>query len=274
MAIAPPLSILVNKAPIAISKIETALFKITNKISEKVTEASKNLQRIPKTVKCDDPRITRQKQILRQIKQLLDQLKSVLNIINVVRGILVAVAAGALAYISYQLTLPLPMIPALNELSEAQKQLAANILESLKKLGIVLSVIVAAVATSSALLAPVINKLSAVCNNEVFEVSQTTRDAIEIDLSQFDIPDSKFYQEVNVSDSDIESRYNTITTLLEQQRPLLDLLEAPSRVLMLSGTNTPNNAIGKAGDFAINNETKTIYGPKPSDSEWNVGINY
>lgn len=274
MAVAPPLNILVSKAPLAVAKIETALFKITNKISEKVIEASKNLQRIPKTVKCDDPRIVRLKQILAQIQQLLDQLQKVLNIINTVYGILVAVVSGAYAYIGFRLTVPTPSIPADIELLEAQKQLASNILDSLKKLGVVLAVINATVITSSALLAPIINKLSAVCNNEVFEVSQATQDAIEIDLTKFDIPDSKFYQEVNVSDSDIQSRYNTITTLLEQQRPLIDLLEAPSRVLMLSGNNTPNNAIGKSGDFAINTETKTIYGPKPSDSEWNAGINY
>ena len=274
MSVAPPLNILVNKAPIAMAKIETALFKIVNKISAKVIEATKDSIRLPKTIKCDDPRILRIKQILAQIQQLLDQLQKVLNIINTVYGILVAVASAAYAYISYRLAIPTPSIPADIELLEAQKQLASNILNSLKKLGIVLGVITASVASSSTLLGPIINKLSSVCSNEVFEVSQTTQNAIKIDLDQFDIPESQFYQEINVSESDIQSRYNTITTLLEQQRPLLDLLEAPSRVLMLSGTNTPNNSVGKAGDYAINNETKTIYGPKPSDSEWDLGIKY
>jgi hypothetical protein len=65
-----------------------------------------------------------------------------------------------------------------------------------------------------------------------------------------------------------------VTILLRQQRSLLDLLEAPSKVIMLSGTQIPANNQGKAGDFAVNNDMQTIYGPKPSDTEWNTGINY
>ena len=57
-----------------------------------------------------------------------------------------------------------------------------------------------------------------------------------------------------------------------QQRSMLDLVEAPSQVILVS--SVPDVAIGVAGDYAINRQQRIIYGPKPSDTEWNLGIKY
>ena len=60
----------------------------------------------------------------------------------------------------------------------------------------------------------------------------------------------------------------------QEQRSLLDLLEAPSQVIIGTGTQPPDADRGKAGDYFINQTTRTIYGPKISDTEWPMGINY
>jgi hypothetical protein len=38
--------------------------------------------------------------------------------------------------------------------------------------------------------------------------------------------------------------------------------------------NNPISDQGKQGDYFINQNTRTIYGPKISDTEWTQGINY
>jgi hypothetical protein len=69
-------------------------------------------------------------------------------------------------------------------------------------------------------------------------------------------------------------RQELIIQLQQDQRSLLDLLEAPSRVITGTGTQIPDSDRGKTGDYFINQTTRTIYGPKISDTEWPEGINY
>lgn len=275
MAVAPPFDLLVQKAPKAISLLETQLFKVAKKLSEKVATASMECDKMPKGIKCTDPHVVRVKQILEQIQTIVQKIADILRIVNVVYGICVAVAAAALGYIAFRLSVPTPSIPADIELLEAQKQLVANIIAALGKIGIVIGVINVMVQTSLAGLAAVINLISSICQDEEFVVFSATKNEIDFtsiantDLSVLNSTSSKFYQTINVSDDDIQSRAVAIDILLKQQRSLLDLLEAPSRVIILNGQAEPNSKSGKAGDFAINNDTQMIYGPKPSDLSWN-----
>jgi hypothetical protein len=62
--------------------------------------------------------------------------------------------------------------------------------------------------------------------------------------------------------------------LQEDQRSLLDLLEAPSRVIVGIADEQPQSDQGKEGDYFINQNTRIIYGPKISDVNWPAGINY
>ena len=86
--------------------------------------------------------------------------------------------------------------------------------------------------------------------------------------------DSEFYQLINVSQQDIDLREDLIVQLQQDQRSLLDLLEAPSNVIVGIGNQQPAADQGKQGDYFINQNTRTIYGPKISDTEWPQGINY
>ena len=82
------------------------------------------------------------------------------------------------------------------------------------------------------------------------------------------IPDSVFYRDVNVSDSDLENRLDDITELLNNQLDAVTgIKDSPSNVL--SGTQNPTSADGYPGDYFINLSNGDIFGPKTSDNTWN-----
>ena len=279
MAVAPPWDILVQKAPVAISLLETQLFKVAKKLSEKVMTAAMESDKLPKGIKCSDPRVVRIKQILEQIQTIVQKIADILRIVNITYGICIGVAGAALGFIAFRLAVPTPSIPADIELLEAQTQVVANIIAALRKIGIVIGVINVAVQTALGTLAAVINLISSICQDEEFVVFSATQNAIDLTSivninNDLNIPPSKFYQTINVSDEDNKSRTDAVNSLLAQQKSLLDLLEAPSRVITVKGQDMPSNTAGKAGDYAINTDLQIIYGPKPSDTTWNVGVKY
>jgi len=82
------------------------------------------------------------------------------------------------------------------------------------------------------------------------------------------IPDSVFYRDVNVSDSDLENRLDDITELLNNQLDAVTgIKESPSNVL--SGTQNPTAADGYPGDYFINLSNGDIFGPKTANNMWN-----
>lgn len=276
MAIAPPFDTIVNKPGAAITKVQTALNKIITKLNERVSEVVSKTNKLPKNIDCNDPRIRDLKQKLIQIQSLITQLQRVLRVINIAVPILLATAQIASVALNAQLFTPTPTPPAANQALLVQNQLIANIIAALKQAAIVLAIVNGAVVLISSLLAPIINKLSSICNTEVFEVSASTQDAIDgINTEILNIEsDSQFYQLINVSLDDIQSRQRSIIELEQQQRSLLDLLEAPSKVIIAQTPGKPSMDIGKTGDYFIDPTNKIIYGPKISDSEWSEGVKY
>ena len=276
MAVAFPFDQLTNKPGAAINKLQTALNKVISKLNQKVSEAIGKSNVLPKNnISCDDPRIKEIKQLLQQIQRYIAQIQNILRILNIVIPILTVAAQIAAVIINGQVALPIPSPPAVSQALAVQNELVANIAKALTQASIILVVVNGAVALASGLLATVINSISAICNSETFAINQDTQNAIDSINTEVDAAttvESKFYQLINVSQDDIELREDLITQLQEDQRSLLDLIEAPSKVLIVS--SIPDNNIGKAGDFAIDQAQSIIYGPKPTDFEWNQGINY
>lgn len=114
-----------------------------------------------------------------------------------------------------------------------------------------------------------ISKVSAVCNTDGqsdYEIPDFGSNLSNSNnISDYnDLVLTEFYNEYNVSDSDLQGRSDTIKFLLEQQQNLLtSLQEAPSAVYRKAGI--PDNSIGKAGDYYIDTNTDTVYGPKFAD---------
>lgn len=278
MAVAFPFDQITNKPGAAMNKLQTALNKVIAKLNQKVAEAISKSNILPKNISCSDPRINELKKILEQIQRYITQIQNILRILNIVIPILTVAAQIASVLINGQLALPIPSPPVVGQGIAVQNELVANIAKALTQASIILGVVNGAVALASNLLGTVINTLSAICNTETFEVNQDTQNAIDsinTEVSKVsNTTDSEFYQLINVSQEDIDLREELITQLQQDQRSLLDLLEAPSRVIIGSGTQIPDLDRGKAGDYFINQTTRTIYGPKISDTEWPQGINY
>jgi hypothetical protein len=171
------------------------------------------------------------------------------------------------------LAAPVPSPPALVQGQSVQNELIATIVGALKLASIIITVVNGSVILASTLITSVIEKLSSICNTEVFEVSTITQ--LALDQSNFGYTASRFYNIKNVSIEDLDNRELLIQQLNSKQLSIIDnLLELPSKVIKFQGTNPPDSSAGKQGDYAINETTKTFYGPKVSDTEWGTGINY
>jgi hypothetical protein len=81
---------------------------------------------------------------------------------------------------------------------------------------------------------------------------------------------TEFYNEYNVADSDLIDRAAAIQSLNEQLTTIEELqkslLEAPSKVIRKSGIPSPTD--GKLGDYYINTDDDSIFGPKLSNDSW------
>jgi hypothetical protein len=112
-----------------------------------------------------------------------------------------------------------------------------------------------------------ISKISSACNGEVDNLEIPIDGNLNEDNDYNDLVATEFYNERNVSDSDLQERSDNIELLLQQQRDLLSSLqEAPSKVYQDNGL--PAADLGKIGDYYIDLSTSTVYGPKLSASEW------
>jgi hypothetical protein len=99
-----------------------------------------------------------------------------------------------------------------------------------------------------------------------------TTNGLQTGTDYNDLVDTEFYNEENVSDNDLQHRSDTIQQLLEQQQNLLtSLQEAPSKVYQASGA--PSNTLGKLGDYYINLDNQSIYGPKLQADDWGQPVN-
>lgn len=276
MAVAPPFDIVVQKVPTAVNKLQTALNKLIDRLTEKVTDAITDASSLSERIDCNDPRVKKIKSTLQSIQQIIQKIQEVLRILQIVVPALTAAAQIAAILINLQLGAPVPSPPALVQALAVQNELIATIIGALKQASIIITVVNGSVILSSSLLASVIDKLSSICNNEIFEVSQVTQLAInETNNEIANYTPSQFYNLKNTSIDDLNNRENLIQQLNSKQLSIIEnLLEMPSKVINLQGILEPASDQGKTGDFALNETTRTFYGPKVSDTDWGMGIKY
>ena len=276
MAVAPPFNLVIQKVPTAITKLQTALNKLIDRLNENVTEAIIDATKLPERINCDDPKVQKIKATLESIRQIIQKIQDVLRILQIVVPALTVAAQIASTIANAQLAAPIPAPPALVQALAVQNELIATILGALKQASIIITVVNGSVFLASRQLGSVINKLAEICNNEEIVVSSATQAAIDsIKNEVVDYTPSRFYNVLNTSYEDLDNREELIAQLNAKQLSILDnLIEMPSKVVFVSGTNDPTSEDGNLGDFAINYDTKTFYGPKLSDSEWGMPVKY
>jgi hypothetical protein len=274
MAVPPPFDRLSSLPGKAVNKLSAALNKLIAYLKRQLNKLLEKASLIPGKIKCDDPRIVELKQLLAKIKTIVDRIRNVLLILTTIVSVITVAATIATTILNVQLALPVPTPPAGIQLVNVQNTLITNVISALKQISITLGIVTGVLTLVSVSIGPVINLLSGICTSETFVVDSTTEQSLLADVrAQLDEYPSKFYRTVNVSQEDLDNRDELISNLIEQQRVVLtDLLEAPSNVIV--SNQNPNSQQGKQGDYFIDTLRQIIYGPKITDSEWGMGVNY
>ena len=270
-SIVPPLDFIPKLPAKGVNVIMQQLDKQTDKLLNDVSVTVKETAKLPNNCKFDDPQVQQIKKNLYQIQIQLQDIQAVLpkiqtsisqikKMVTVAKGIKTAISA---AQLSNPVTAPLFIAMQLMAIQDAT---IVNAIEALNMLETIPETIISKLAILIPPLMGAISKVSAISNNdtnyEIPDFGSTSNTNNTADYN--DLVPSEFYNEYNVSESDLQGRSDAIEYLLEQQQNLLtSLQEAPSVVYRMPGI--PNNSVGKSGDYYIDTDTDTIYGPKLSD---------
>ena len=280
-AIVPPLDIIPKLPAKAVTLVMTQLNTQTDRLLDNVTKTVQDTVKLPVNVKCDDPKIAQIKKQLADIQKQITSIQQVIpriqTTINSVRS-LVGIATGiktalSVAQLSNPITAPLFIAQQLMAIQDAT---IVNAISSLSQFSSVPVTLTSKLQTITTPLLGAIAKVSNVCNGDVdtLNISQDalSNDALQTEIDYNDLVNTTFYNEENVSDDDLQHRSDTIQQLVEQQQNLLtSLQEAPSKVYQASGV--PENNLGKLGDYYINLDNQSIYGPKAQADDWGQPVN-
>lgn len=273
-AIVPPLDAIPKLPGKAVSFTIKQIDKQTDKLLSSVTKTVTDSIKLPVNIKCDDPRIAKIKKQLSDIQAQLTKVQTNIPKIQQTADTLkqvVTAAVGIKAAISAaQLANPVTAgVFIAQQLTAIQDATIVNAIESMKQFAAVPATLTSKLQTIIPPLMGALTKVSSICNgdidnlnlpNDVVNTTNTT-------TNYNDLVATEFYTEKNVSQSDLDNRSDTIEILLQQQQNLLaSLLEAPSKVYQNQGA--PANDLGKIGDYYIDLNTQTVYGPKLSTNNW------
>ena len=274
-SIVPPLDFIpklpARGAEFIIDQLNQQLDVLTEIAADVIQESVK----LPGDVNCDDPRIKKLKEQLAQIQKIIGDVQAAIpkvqQTISIVKQI-VTIAQSVKATISAaQLANPATagLFIAL-QLQAIQDATIVNAIASLNQFATLPQTLLARLQTLIPPLIAALAKIGGACNGETpdFAIPDELLDTTNYN----DLVDSEFYTELNVSDSDLTDRSDRIETILQQQQDLLNsLLEAPSQVYKQEGP--PAAELGKAGDYYIDINTNSVYGPKLSATEWGSPVN-
>lgn len=278
-AIVPPLDFIPKLPGKAVSEIMKQLDVQTDKLADQVSKTVEDSVKLPASAQCDDPRVKKIKdqltEIQGQITKVQEQIPKIQKTIETVKQV-VAVAQGiktaiTIAQLSNPITAPVFIA---NQLTAIQDATIVNAIESLNQFSSIPATLTSKLATIVPPLTNAINKVSATCNetDSDFELPSNLLNDINDSADYNDLVATKFYNEENVSDSDLQDRSDSIESLLTQQRSLLtSLQEAPSKVYQSPGV--PAGDLGKIGDYYIDIQSSKIYGPKPNATAWGQPVN-
>ena len=279
MSIIPPFDEITKLPAIGVNLIQKEFNKIIDQTLDSTKEVITDSVKLPKGIKCDDPRITKIKADLTSVQDGITKIKdtipkiqkavdSVKTAITIAQGIINTINA---AQLSNPVTAPVFIA---NQLAAIQNQLIVNGVAAIQPLSNIPTQTLSKLETLVPPLVAAIARLNSVCPADDELTVPILTDESDDNLDDiFGIDDfndqisSEFYRDVNVSEFDLNQRSDVIEQLVEQQRDLeTSLQEAPSQVYKQAGT--PSAELGKIGDYYVDTETNTVYGPKKSNTDW------
>ena len=278
-SIVPPLDFPTKLPGRAVDSVINQINKQTDQLLDSVSKTLQDSNKLPKNVKCDDPKVDKIKKQLadvqKQITQLQQTIPKIQQTINSVKTV-VGVAQGIKATITAtQLSIPATAgLFVATQLMAIQDATIVNAIASLKQFETIPKQLTAKLQQLTPPLLAAFSKISSACNGDVdnLELPESSLNPNTVSRDYNDEVDTEFYNEFNVSDSDLTNRSVSIEQLLTQQQDLLSsLTEAPSKVYQQPGV--PPVDLGKPGDYYIDTTNSNIYGPKISNTDWGQAVN-
>lgn len=273
-SIVPPLDFIPKLPAKAVSEVIKQVDTQTDKLLQDVTKTVQESIKLPVNCKCDDPRIkkikkqfadiqdqiTKIQETIPKIQSSIDSVKSVIATANAIK------ATITVAQLSNPVTAPLFIAQQLTAIQDAT---IVNAIESLNQFATIPTTLVSKLSTVAPPLLSALSKISNVCNGQVDDIQlpESVVNDLENRNNLNDLVSTEFYKDINVSEDDLNNRADAIQQLLDQQQNLLQSLqEAPSKVF--NGSGVPSRELGKIGDYYIDTDTQTVYGPKSTQNSW------
>lgn len=271
-----------NQVSIPPVLIAERILPVINNVIQGLSEQSALINNIvetmPTRVDCNDANIRELRTRLELLLNLINSVNDIIPIFNTVIDILRILAnIGRTAAIAA--TIITPINGAAATAGQAASELSTNALTvvnllklTLTRLANLFPTLLLSIKNADQLLNDICNQTSDNTLSVINSLSASPN--ITISFSQFETADdllaqypSVFYTNLNVSDSDLNKRYQEIVKLLNDGFDVFNNLnEIPSQVIRNEGI--PSNDIGTAGDFYINIETNQLFGPKPTNESW------
>ena len=237
------------------------------------------LENIPTNVSCNDADVRELRNKLEALLNFLEKINDLIAVLSTVVDVLKILArVGQSVAAASSLIVP-TIPPAAQNVITANAQLAQNsltvadiLLNIFDRLLAIFPTILKSATEAQRFLNNLCNEsddrindfLNNLSGNDTIEVTLVTPPTAAELLEQYP---STFYTELNVSDEDLDARYQEIVELIDGGFDVINnLVELPTNVL--TGQGAPSNTIGTAGDFYINTQTNQLFGPKPTNGSW------
>jgi hypothetical protein len=255
----------IPKIPLtAISSLLPTFLSQKRQLIKLMDELQQRVDALKKSSKCNDADVLAIKSDLQKMQSILLNIDRIFNALQPISSRLNGVSVFANTLSVIQLAIPaVPGVPIapVNQAVTSFAELIQNVSSATSILNNVISDISSISNRAESVITSTQNKLDSLCPTDFNSAGIDAYDNIN------NLYPSEFYQEVNVSNDDIDDRINKIQQLIDEQIDVLqNLNEAPSKVLF--GTGTPNSDLGKLGDYYIDSNTQQVYGPKRSINSW------
>ena len=246
-----------------LDSIQPLINEKTEELNKLTTDLQNSLLSISPNSNCDDADILQLKTLLRNLQTVIDQIQSIFQFVPIISGALRFLINFATTSANAQLLIPMtpgvpngPLVQFLNTFLDIITISSAciNVLTSS------IEIVVGFIEKTLDVITQTDYVISNTCGNGIATSSPDTTLLSEVYPSDF-------YKKVNVSDEDLQQRFDVIQDLIVNEIDVVaNLNEAPSRVLYGSGIPTSN--IGQIGDYYIDTTDQTVYGPKTDSSSW------
>lgn len=284
-----------------IEKVTPLVLKNMDKLQAMGASLAAKCNNLPLQIKCSDPRIKDIKKVLDKIKKFIDSIKKLIAVIKKIIKALKKIVKIATVIKVIQMILPLPpFFPPgpIAELLGIVNKLLQNLKSAMPSFLAMLDIIKLTVSDMNNIMAMSLMLLGSVCSNESFDVSadvsklladrstNTSTSATSVSNNGDNLildPNNSTYDPLMSSNEDINEYIdllNNIANDLNSQAAAANIPVSPTNItavatnveeaptLVYSGNGIPEVAMGKSGDYYVDLNNATIYGPKLTDTAW------